>query len=159
VENVEGETVKRLSCEVKGQIDAYERSARGAGSPYSQMPSNKQKAGYVQHTSPTAQMPSNDGKIIEVLWQLKKLGKAKDTIDNIRKCLYVLKKHANLDNPDSVVTFVATYERNAGYKRNLIMAYEHYVKQYGLTWTKPRYHENAKMPKIPLEAKMSMTLT
>jgi hypothetical protein len=27
--------VKRLSCEVKGQIDAWELSARGAGSPFS----------------------------------------------------------------------------------------------------------------------------
>jgi len=52
VENVEGEAVKRLSCEVKGQIDACERSARGAGSPLSQMPSLEQKAGYDQHTSP-----------------------------------------------------------------------------------------------------------
>jgi len=36
------------------------------------------------------------------------------------------------------------------------MAYEHYVKLYGLTWTKPKYHENAKMPKIPLEAKIDL---
>jgi len=49
---------------------------------------------------------------------------------------------------------VATLDRKDGYKRNLIMAYEHYVKLYGLTWTKPKYQENAKMPKIPLEAKI-----
>jgi len=53
-----------------------------------------------------------------------------------------------------VKTFVATFDRHNGYKRNLIMAYEHYVKLHGLTWTKPKYHENAKMPKIPLEAKI-----
>jgi len=34
------------------------------------------------------------------------------------------------------------------------MAYEHYAKLYGLTWVKPKYHETAKMPKIPLEAKI-----
>jgi len=44
------ETVKRLSCGVKGQIGVDE-SVRDAGGPYSQMPS-KQKAGYDQHTSP-----------------------------------------------------------------------------------------------------------
>jgi integrase len=49
---------------------------------------------------------------------------------------------------------VAAFDRHDGYKRNLIMAYEHYVKLYGLTWTKPHYHEIHKMPKIPLEAKI-----
>jgi integrase len=99
--------------------------------------------------------PSNqDGKILSVLWNLKKLGRADDTVKNVSKCLYVLEEHANLDNPESVLTFVATFDRNAGYKRNLIMAYEHYVKLYGLTWTKPKYHETAKMPHIPLESKI-----
>jgi integrase len=93
-------------------------------------------------------------KIINVLWELKKLGRADDTIKNISKCLYVLERNANLEDPESVRTFVATYDRNNGYKRNLIMAYEHYARIYGLTWMKPKYHENAKMPKIPLEAKI-----
>jgi hypothetical protein len=31
----------------------------------------------------------------------------------------------------------------------LIMAYEHYVKMYNIEWIKPKYHECAKMPKIP----------
>jgi integrase len=100
----------------------------------------------IQHRIPTP----ND-KILNVLWQLKKIGRADATIKNISKCLYVLDRHADLDNPDSVVTFVATFDRKQGYKRNLIMAYEHYVKAYGLTWIKPKYHENAKMPKIPQE--------
>jgi integrase len=39
------------------------------------------------------------------------------------------------------------------------MAYEHYVKTYGLTWTKPKYHENAKMPKIPQEAKINLIMS
>jgi len=38
------------------------------------------------------------------------------------------------------------------------MAYEHYVKLYGLTWIKPKYHENAKMPKIPLESKIDLII-
>jgi len=97
--------------------------------------------------------PSNP-KILNVLWELKKKGRADDTIKNVSKCLYVLAKHANLDNPDAVLTFVATYDRNTGYKRNLIMAYEHYVKLHGFTWTKPKYLEAHKIPKIPLEAKI-----
>jgi integrase len=122
------------------------------------MPS-KQKAGYDLHTNPLH--PNADpfkGKIIEVLWKLKKEGKAEATIKNIGKCLKVLARHTDLDNPDSVLTFVATYDRKQGYKRNLIMAYEHYVKLYCLKWTKPKYHENAKMPKIPQESKINLII-
>ena len=151
---VEGEAVKRPSCEVKGQIDAYERSAQGAGSPYSQMPSIKQKAGYVQHTSPLDPNTNPNSEILTVLWELKKAGKADDTIRNVRKCLIVLDRLTNLQDPEAVKTFVATYDRNNGYKRNLIMAYEHYTRIHNLAWTKPKYHENPKVPKIPLEGKI-----
>jgi len=103
-------------------------------------------------------MPTLNEKILNVLWQLKKQGKADATIKNISKCLYRLAQYTDLDNPDSVLTFVATFDRKQGYKRNLIMAYERYVKLYGLTWTKPKYHENAKMPKIPQETKIELIM-
>jgi len=121
------------------------------------MPS-KQKAGYGQHTSHTAPNTDPNGNILQVLWELKKIGKADDTIKNISKCLKVLAKHTDLNDPESVKIFVATYDRNNGYKRNLIMAYEHYVKTFNLTWTKPKYHENAKMPKIPQETKIELIM-
>ena len=105
-----------------------------------------------------SQSSPKNGKIIEVLWQLKKLGRAKATIKNVSKCLYRLAQYTDLDNPDSVLTFVATFDRKQGYKRNLIMAYEHYVELHGLTWTKPKYHENAKMPKIPQESKIELIM-
>jgi integrase len=38
------------------------------------------------------------------------------------------------------------------------MAYEHYVKLFKLTWTKPKYHENAKMPKIPQESQIKLIM-
>jgi len=71
----------------------------------------------------------------------------------------VLDRLTNLQDPDAVKTFVATYDRKNGYKRNLIMAYEHYARLYNFTWIKPKYHENAKMPKIPLEAKIDCIMT
>jgi integrase len=39
------------------------------------------------------------------------------------------------------------------------MAYEHYVNLFKLTWTKPKYHENARMPKIPQESKIELIIT
>lgn len=71
----------------------------------------------------------NTPKIIEILWKLKQAGKADATIKNIGKCLNVLDIHCNLNNPDSVLSFVATADKSQGYKRNLIMAYEHYTKR------------------------------
>ncbi len=106
-------------------------------------------------TTPTKNTP----KILDVLWELKKAGKAKATIKNIGKCLKVLDKHSNLNNPDNILTFVATANKKNGYKRNLIMAYQHYVNRNGLTWKKPKYHQNAKMPKIPQEQKINLIMT
>ena len=71
--------------------------------------------------------------ILKILWELKKSGKAPDTIKNINKCLQRLSKDCDLNNPESVLIFVATLERKNGYKRNLIMAYEHYVNPVSYT--------------------------
>jgi integrase len=104
------------------------------------------------------QPKNTNDKIFNVLWELKKQGKAKDTIKNIAKCLKRLNNLCDLDNPDDILAFVANFDRKDGYKRNLIMAYEHYVKMYNLQWTKPKYHENAKMPKIPQENKINLII-
>jgi hypothetical protein len=51
------ETVKRLSCKWKGQTSADDVLQESAGSPISQMPQIKQKAGYVQDASPIQTKP------------------------------------------------------------------------------------------------------
>jgi len=102
-----------------------------------------------------SQSSIKNGKIIEVLWELKKTGRAEATIKNIGKALHALEKHCNLDNPEAVRTWIATADKSDGYKRNLCSSYDHYTRQHGLTWKKPKYRERAKMPKIPTEAKIS----
>ena len=102
-----------------------------------------------------SQSSTKNGKIIEVLWELKKTGRAEATIKNIGKALHALEKHCNLDNPEAVRTWIATADKSDGYKRNLCSSYDHYTRQHGLTWKKPKYRESAKMPKIPTEAKIN----
>jgi integrase len=102
-----------------------------------------------------SQSSIKNGKIIEVLWELKKTGRAEATIKNISKALHALEKHCNLDNPEAVRTWIATADKSDGYKRNLCSSYDHYTRQHGLTWKKPKYRERAKMPKIPTEAKIN----
>jgi integrase len=120
------------------------------------MPSSKkQKAGYVQHTNPffpNADPPSP--KILKVLWEMKKNGKAKATIKNVGKALKVLARSCNLDDPDSVKTFIAVLDRKNGYKRQLCYSYNCYVKVHGLQWKKPNYYVPSKMPKIPQESQI-----
>jgi integrase len=105
-----------------------------------------------------SQSSAKNGKIIEVLWELKKTGRAEATIRNIGKVLHVLERHCNLDNPEAVRTWIATADKSDGYKRNLCSSYEHYTRQHGLTWKKPKYRESAKMPKIPQENKINLII-
>jgi len=105
-----------------------------------------------------SQSSTKNGKIIEVLWELKKTGRAEATIKTIGKALHALEKHCNLDNPEAVRTWIATADKSDGYKRNLCSSYDHYTRQHGLTWKKPKYHENAKMPKIPQERKIELIM-
>ena len=96
--------------------------------------------------------------ILNLCWELKKKGRANDTIKNYRKALYVLAKNCDLDKPESVRTFLATLDRTNGYKKQLCCAYDNYAKMYNLKWNKPKYHVPPKMPKIPQEAKIDLII-
>ena len=74
------------------------------------------------------------------------------------KALRVIEKHANLDNPETVRTFLATLDRKNGYKRNLCYAYNSHCTIHNLTWNKPTYHQSAKMPKIPQEQQIELIM-
>jgi len=89
---------------------------------------------------------------------MKKDGKADATIKNVGKALQTLAKYCDLNNPDAVKTFIATFDRKNGYKRQLCYCYDVYVKAHGLTWNKPVYIAPSKMPKIPLESKIDLII-
>jgi integrase len=94
-------------------------------------------------------------KIVKTLWELKKDGQADITIKGVNKRLETLAHYCNLDEPERVKTFIATYDRSDNYKRLLANAYDHYVKVHGLIWKKPVYIQTAKMPRIPTETKIN----
>ena len=89
-----------------------------------------------------------------MLWDLKKNNYADSTIKSVRKSLEKLARYCDLNKPDEVKTFLATFDRSNDYKRILANNYDLYVKFYGLKWEKPKYHQTAKMPKIPLESQI-----
>jgi len=86
---------------------------------------------------------------------MKKEGLSDYTIKNYGKALHRLAKTCNLENPETVRTYLALLKGTHGYKKQLVFAYEKYAKQYGLTWKRPKYITRRKMPKIPQEAKIN----
>ena len=127
------ETLKRLTCRVKGQIGVCEflwemRVARLAECR------PEQKAGYDQHTSPHNCNPT----ILNILVKLKNDGKADDTIKNTDKLLRHLDAYADLNNPEAVKQFIAT-KSSPSYKRNLCIAYNKYCQYCKIKWEMPFY--------------------
>jgi integrase len=89
---------------------------------------------------------------------MKRNGLRDATIRNVVKALKFLAKNCGLHDPEGVKDFVARLECNEGYKRNLVYAYDKYLKFRGFSWVKPKYEANNKLPKIPLEEKVSMLI-
>ena len=126
------------------------------------MPSLNRRRVTTRDTSPTTECHLSkdfNSKILQVLWELKKKGRADTTIKNVSKALYVLAKQCNLNNPDSVKTFIATLDRKNGYKKALTFAYDNYVKTHGLQWERPNYWVASKLPRIPQETQIDLIIS
>ena len=81
-------------------------------------------------------------------------GKADITIYATSNILKHLTKNADLDNPQTVETFIATKQTNA-YKDHLCTAYARYCQYYKINWEMPTYNREEKMPKLPTEEQLN----
>jgi integrase len=100
-----------------------------------------------------------ESSILDVLWDMKKNGYSKYTINYTRQALQLLSKHCDLGDPESVKEFISEHDTTTSYKRNLCYSYEHYLEHHGLTWNRPRYRANDDLPKIPTENKIDMIIS
>lgn len=94
---------------------------------------------YSRHTGllePYTTPKEIEAKIFSVLWELKKQGKAKSTINYVRKALNFLSRHCNLDDTDSVKAFIARLDRKEGYKKNHL--FSNYVSAISVSDRKRR---------------------
>ena len=80
---------------------------------------------------------------------MKKNGLSEYTIKFASKALRRINQFASLDDPKAVNCWIADFNVNPSYKRNLCFAYGHYARFYGLEWTAPKYKTCNKLPKIP----------
>jgi integrase/recombinase XerD len=86
---------------------------------------------------------------LAVVLELKKNGFAEDTVEKYGRRLRYLAKNTNLKNPETVKNFISNQESSNANKEAYANAYDHYVKFYNLTWSKPFYHREERLPNVP----------
>jgi len=92
------------------------------------------------------------GKIVEYSFWLLKQGYAKSTIKGHAKLLRILvKRGANLFDPESMKETIAKQEWCNGRKGNAVDAYSGFLRLLGRTWQPPKYRRIRKLPFIPTE--------
>jgi len=89
---------------------------------------------------------------------MKNEAKSDYTIENTYKALSRLSKYTDLNDPEQVKQYIAQLQSSSSYKRNLCIAYNHFVEYYQLKWEMPRYKAEAK-PKIPTKEKLEMLIS
>lgn len=99
------------------------------------------------------------GILIEYAWKLKKRGLQENTIQ-LRTYLLnqLLVKGADLSDPDSVETVLATEKFTPSKKAQLVAVYRSFTKTCGISWIPIKTHYQAKQPFIPLESELDQII-
>jgi integrase len=112
----------------------------------------------VAGTSPTTQQDAK-GRLLEYAWILKKRGLAEKTIKTRTYRLSVLiNKGADLLNPDTVETVLATEQWTNCNKREFVAAYRSLTKTFNIAWTPIKVRYEPKQPFIPLESELDQLI-
>ncbi len=104
------------------------------------------------HSSALAQpCPSMDSLIAKFLFELQKQGYRPPTIASHSRMLRLLAKNCNLEDSETVRSFVATRHVSTGRKENLVEAYRKFAKFLGVIFEVPNYERDDTLPFIPLQ--------
>lgn len=100
------------------------------------------------------------GKILQYAVREINKGRAEEGVKSYIYCLKALvKKGANLYDPESVKSVIATTKEWTNSKTNKVLAYDGFLKFLGGTWEKPKYKIEAKIPFIPLETEIDQLIS
>jgi len=160
-----GETVQRWLCRVCGYRFSLEnRKSYNNCQTNSQTDAHQkvkllveaEKALEKRAAGAAEQAADVKGKIIEYCFHMKKQGYSDVTIRLHRTALKVLaERGANLFNPESIKEVIAKQNWSENRRRNVINAYDSFVKYIGLTWEKPFCKARTqKIPFVPSEAEL-----
>ena len=107
----------------------------------------------------TTEKVDSKGKIVEHAWWLKKQGYKEATIIGKTKLLKIMvKKGANLYDPETIKEVIAEQTWSEGRKENAVNAYTTFLKMTDGTWNPPNYSRIRKLPFIPTEQEIDMLI-
>lgn len=96
------------------------------------------------------------GKLVWFIWEMQKQNYSKDTISIYSRSIQALiKRKADLSNPDSVKEALAHWGCGESHKHNIAAAYTLFLRMQGLTWEPPICHVARKLPFIPTEKELN----
>lgn len=99
------------------------------------------------------------GLIVEFQWKMKKRQIADTTIESRSYWLTKLvKKGADLLNPESVETILATEDTTTPAKFNIVKTYKAFTKAFNLEWEPIKIRYRAKEPFYPLEEEIDLLI-
>jgi integrase/transcription elongation factor Elf1 len=100
------------------------------------------------------------GKLVEYAWGMAKRQLSEQTIKHRLYRLNVLvRKGADLTNPDSVETVLATEKWTPANKRFFVMAYQSFTKALKIEWIPLKIKCQSKQPFIPLESEIDALIS
>jgi integrase len=118
-------------------------------------PPNNRPAGATEQT-----IIDSKEKIFQFKWWLKKQGYAESTIKSRARLLNVMvKRGANLDDPDSIKEVIAKQNWCPGRKENAVNAYTSFLQMYGAIWDPPRYRRLETIPFVPTENEIDQLIS
>lgn len=99
------------------------------------------------------------GTLLDYAWKMKKRGLAEETIKHrIYRLDVLIRKGADLQDPDSVETVLATEPWKPANKRFFVMAYQSFTKTYDIKWKPIKVRCENKQPFIPLESEIDQLI-
>jgi integrase len=90
-----------------------------------------------------------EGEIISTLFWMKNKGLSENTIETASHKLNQIARYADLMNTEEVKTYIANTNVCNGTKQKLVDIYEYFAKTHKITWERPNYKYERKIPLIP----------
>lgn len=108
---------------------------------------------------PTKLSENLKSELFNFAWWLRKNGLKETTIESKVKLLKVLvRRGANLAEPESVKLVIAKQNWSEGRKENAVDAYTSFLSFKGMEWNPPRYRRVKKLPFIPTEQELDQLI-
>ncbi|MCL6578336.1 MAG: hypothetical protein K6T73_03000 [Candidatus Bathyarchaeota archaeon] len=142
------------SCQGNDDPDRRVPSARKAVTTLATVENeNEKRAAGATETNTMATL------ILDYAWNVKKCGLAEQTIkQRVCRLKQLVKRGANLLDPDSVLTVLATSNWTDSNKRVFIVAYKSFAKTFNIAFEPPKTRVERKLPFIPTEDELDQLI-